>query len=107
LMELVFIACLLVRKFGGPGSEKLAAATGIFGTATAPFVYKSVDIWRVQHPKTTVVPLLLKGSMSGSELPFLTSAIAFVLLALLLVNLRATLAKRQARLDELYLAYED
>jgi len=107
LMELVFIACLLVRKFGGPGSEKLSAATGIFGTATAPFVYKSVDIWRVQHPKTTVVPQLLKGSMAGSELPFMASSIAFVLLALLLVTLRVTLAKRQAQLDELYLAYEE
>jgi heme exporter protein C len=107
LMELVFIACLLVRKFGGPGSDKLAAATGLFGTATAPFVYKSVDIWRVQHPKTTVVPLLLKGSMAGSELPFITSAIAFLLLAVLLVNLRVALAKRQAQLDDLYVAYED
>ena len=107
LMELVFIACLLVRKFGGPGSEKLSAATGIFGTATAPFVYKSVDIWRVQHPKTTVVPQLLKGSMAGSELPFMASSIAFVLLAVLLVTLRVTLAKRQAQLDELYLAYEE
>jgi hypothetical protein len=61
----------------------------------------------VQHPKTTVVPLLLKGSMSGSELPFIASSLAFVLLALLLVTLRVTLAKRQTELDELYLACED
>ena len=33
LLWLVFIAYLLVRKYGGPGSEKLAAAVGVFGTA--------------------------------------------------------------------------
>ncbi len=107
LMELIFIAYLLVRKYGGPGSEKLAAATALFGTATAPFVYKSVDIWRVQHPKTTVVPLLLKGSMAGSELPFLVSALAFVLLAVVLMMLRVGLGERQAALDELYLAADE
>src|SRR5262249_36900727 len=63
LMELIFVACLIVRKYGGPGSEKLSAATGLFGAATSPFVYKSVDIWRSQHPQTSVVPALLKGSM--------------------------------------------
>jgi heme exporter protein C len=107
LLELIFIACLLVRKYGGPGSEKLAAATALFGTATAPFVYKSVDIWRTVHPKTTVVPLLLRGSMEGAALPFALSSIAFVLLAVLLLMLRVTLAKRQATLDELYLEYEE
>ena len=44
LLELIFIAYLLVRQYGGPGSEKLEAAAALFGTATAPFVYKSVDI---------------------------------------------------------------
>src|SRR5437879_10829298 len=107
LLELIFIAYLLVRKYGGPGSEKLAAATALFGTATAPFVYKSVDIWRTVHPKTSVVPELLKGSMPGSAAPFALSSLAFVLLALLLLMLRATLAKRQALLDDLYLAPED
>src|SRR2546426_2135273 len=84
LLELIFIAYLLVRKYGGPGSEKLAAATALFGTATAPFVYKSVDIWRTVHPPTTVVPALLKGSMEGAGLPFGLSALAFVVLAVLL-----------------------
>ena len=107
LMELIFIACLLVRKYGGPGSEKLAAATALFGTATAPFVYKSVDIWRTVHPKTSVVPELLKGSMPGSGLPFALSSVAFVFLAVLLMTLRVTLAERQATLEDLYLTYDD
>ena len=107
LMELIFVAYLLVRKYGGPGSEKLAAATALFGTATAPFVYKSVDIWRTQHPKTSVVPELLKGSMPGSAMPFALSELAFVLLSILLISVRTALGHRQAALDELYLAEEE
>jgi heme exporter protein C len=103
LLELIFVAYLLVRKYGGPGSEKLAAATALFGTAVAPFVYKSVDIWRTVHPKTTVVPTLPK-VMAG---PLALAALAFLLLFVVLLTLRARLAERQAALDELYLAHED
>ncbi len=103
LMELIFVAYLLVRRYGGPGSEKLASATALFGTATGPFVYKSVDIWRTVHPKTTVVPTL--PSSLGAPLA-LTSA-AFVLLFVVLLTLRVELAERQAELDEMYLALEE
>ena len=103
LMELIFVAYILVRQYGGPGSEKLASATALFGTATGPFVYKSVDIWRTVHPKTTVVPTL--PSSLGAPLA-LTSA-AFVLLFVVLLTLRVNLAERQASLDEIYLALED
>jgi heme exporter protein C len=103
LLELIFVAYLLVRKYGGPGSEKLAAAAALFGTAVAPFVYKSVDIWRTVHPKTSVVPTLPK-VMAG---PLALTALAFLLLFFVLLTLRARLAERQAMLDELYLAHED
>ena len=58
MLELVFFGYLLVRKYGGPGAEKLAAAMGIFGAATAPFIYKSVDWWRTIHPQTSVMSTL-------------------------------------------------
>lgn len=106
LLELIFVAYLMVRKFGGPGSEKLAAATALFGTATAPFVYKSVDIWRTVHPKTSVVPLLAS-SMPGAGRPFALSSIAFILLFVVLLTLRVKLARQQNTLDDLYLAQED
>jgi heme exporter protein C len=106
LMELIFVAYLIVRKFGGPGSEKLAAATALFGTATAPFVYKSVDIWRTVHPKTSVVPMLAS-SMPGAGRPFALSSVAFILLFVVLLTLRVKLARQQNALDELYLAQED
>ena len=58
---LSFVAYLLLRRFGGPGSEKLAAAVGIFGAVNIPFVYCSVNWWRTIHPKTSVVPTLGPG----------------------------------------------
>ena len=106
LLELIFVAYLMVRKFGGPGAEKLAAATALFGTATAPFVYKSVDIWRTVHPKTSVVPMLAS-SMPGAGRPFALSSFAFILLFVVLLTLRVKLAQQQHTLDELYLAQED
>lgn len=103
LLELIFVAYLLVRTYGGPGSEKLAAGTALFGAATSPFVYKSVDIWRTVHPKTSVVPTL-KPDMG---IPFAFSSVAFILLFVVLLLLRLNLAERQAALDELYLAHEE
>ena len=36
----------------------LAAGLAVFGMATSPFVYLSVNIWRTIHPLTSVVPTL-------------------------------------------------
>ena len=57
-MWLIFVAYLLLRRYGGPGSEKLSAAVALFGMANVPFVYWSVNVWRTMHPKTSVVPTL-------------------------------------------------
>ena len=51
-------AYLLLRRYGGPGSEKLAAGLALFGVANVPFIYISVNYWRTIHPPTTVVPTL-------------------------------------------------
>jgi len=103
LLEMTFISGILVRKYGGPGSDKLAAAVGIFGLAVTPFVYEAVNIWRTIHPLTSVVPTL-GASMAA---PFWFCVAAYFLLLALLLMLRVNLGKRQAALDELYLAYED
>lgn len=103
VMWLVFQAYLLLRRFGGPGSDKLSAAVAVFGAALVPFVYWSVNLWRTLHPKTTVLPTL-DPAMRG---PFLWSLAAFVCLFVLLMAARVELENRRARLDELYLALED
>ena len=107
LLWLIFVAYLLVRKYGGPGSEKLAAAVGIFGAAVSPFVYVSVNIWRTIHPKTSVVPDIVKNPAKGFAAPLLVSMLAFVLLFVLLLMVRVYLDAHQDALDELYLAHED
>ena len=57
---MVSVAYLLVRKYGGPGSDKLAAGLALFGMANVPFIYISVNYWRTIHPKTSVIPKLPK-----------------------------------------------
>jgi heme exporter protein C len=103
LLWMMFVACLLVRKYGGPGSAKLAAAVALFGMANVPFVYVSVNVWRTVHPKTTVVPSLGEG-MRG---PFWFCVAAFVLLFLVLLAVRVRLADQQAELETLYLELGD
>jgi heme exporter protein C len=102
-VELIFIGYLIVRKYGGPGSDKLAAAMAIFGMFNVPFVYLSVDIWRTVHPTTNVVPTLPPG-MRGA---FWFSVAAFMLFYALLFTLRVRLEHQRAALDDLYLELED
>src|SRR5262245_36088711 len=103
LLELTFISCLLVRKYGGPGSDKLAALVGIFGMAVSPFVYEAVNIWRTIHPKTSVVPTL----PATMGIPFWLCVAAYLMLLTLLLTMRVELGKREAAVDELYLEDDD
>ena len=100
---LTFVAYLLLRRFGGPGSEKLAAGVGIFGAVNIPFVYYSVNWWRTIHPKTSVVPSLGPG-MRGA---FWYCVAAFMLLMVAIVAARIRLERQRALVDDLYLSLED
>jgi heme exporter protein C len=106
LLEMVFLGYLLVRKYGGPGSEKLAAAMGIFGAATAPFIYKSVDWWRTIHPQTTVMKTLGEKFPAAWNLVWFCSA-AFLLLFVVMLTARVRLEQLRAELDRAYLAAEE
>jgi heme exporter protein C len=103
VMWLVFVAYLLLRKYGGAGSEKLSAVLALFGMANVPFVYWSVNVWRTVHPKTSVVMTL------GPEMgrPFLLCSLAFVGLFTVLLAARVRLENVRASVDELYLSLED
>src|SRR5258706_1937420 len=58
VMWLVFLAYLLLRKYGGARSGKLSALVALFGMAKVPFVYLSGYGLRAVHPQTTVVVLV-------------------------------------------------
>ena len=103
IVWLTFIAYLLLRRYGGPGSDKLAAGVGIFGAANIPFVYYSVNWWRTMHPKTTVVPTLREG-MRGT---FWFCVLAFMLLMVLILAIRVRLQAQRELVDGLYLDLED
>jgi heme exporter protein C len=100
---LIAVSYLFVRKYAGPGSDKLAAALAVFGTVNVPFIYVSVNVWRTMHPKTSVVPTLPPLIRE----PFWFSVLAMLLLYTLLMTARVHLERQRAALDNLYLAEED
>ena len=103
MLFLIFVAYLLLRQFGGPGSEKLSAGLALFGMANVPFIYVSVNYWRTLHPKTSVVPTL--PVEMGRPLWFCVTA--FLLLFLALLKMRSTLERQRARVDALYLTLDE
>jgi heme exporter protein C len=103
VLELIFIAFLLLRRYGGPGSEKLSSAVALFGLANVPFVYWSVNVWRTVHPKTTVVTTLQPG-MRGA---FWWCVASFMVLFVLLLAARTRLETRRAEIENVFLAIED
>jgi heme exporter protein C len=99
------IACayLILRRYGGPGSEKLAAGLALFGMANVPFIYISVNYWRTIHPATSVVPTL----PFSLGFPLWFCVIAFLMLFVVLLKLRIRVEEQQARVDALYLALDE
>jgi heme exporter protein C len=103
LLWFIFIAYLFARKYGGPGARKLAAALALFGAADVPLIYFSVSIWRTIHPKTTVI-----GSQPRSMgIPFYVGWVTFTALFFALLEMRISLERARARVDELHLEAED
>ncbi len=95
-------AYLLLRRYGGPGSEKLAAGLALFGMANVPFIYVSVNYWRTIHPATSVVPRL----PVSMGMPLWFCVAAFLLLFVLLMKMRTRIEEQRARLDGLYLSVD-
>ena len=82
LLWMIMISYTLVRRYGGPSADRLAAGVGVFSMAGVPLVYFSVQIWRTLHPETSVVPGLV-GSM---RVAFWLSVLLFqIVFALLLI----------------------
>jgi heme exporter protein C len=103
ILELILVAYLILRAYGGPGSDRLAAGLGMFAMANLPFLYVSTEIWRTIHPPTSVVPQL----PVDFGLPLWWSVAGFIVLCLALLTARARLEEERATLDRLYLALED
>ena len=103
LVWMIFGAYLLLRRYGGPGSDKLSAAMALFGMATVPFIFVSVNYWRTLHPQTSVVPSL-PVSMGG---PLWFCFTAFLLFFLLLMQLRVRLERQRALVEAHFLGEDE
>jgi heme exporter protein C len=103
LLVLMMVAYLLARRYAGPAGRKLSAALALFAAIDVPLVYKSVDIWRTVHPRTTVVP-----SLDARMKPAFWSSFALMIVVwsvLFVVRLR--LERARAELAALRLDTED
>ena len=103
ILELILVAYLLLRQYGGAGSERLAAGLGLFAMANVPFLYVSTEIWRTVHPRTSVVP----GLPVDFGIPLWWSFTGFIVLCMALLCARSRLEEQRAMLDGLYLALEE
>jgi heme exporter protein C len=103
MLFMIFVAYLLLRKYGGPGADKLGAGMALFGMANVPFIYVSVNYWRTFHPLTSVVPTL----PVAMGIPLWYCVTAFTLLFIVLLRMRTRLEHQRARVEALYLLEDE
>jgi heme exporter protein C len=94
LLWMIFIAYALLRRYGGPGSERLGAGLALFGMVNVPLVYFAVNFWKTQHPSNTVVP----GLPPGMRGPFLIGVLTFLCLFFVLLFARLGVGRRDRQL---------
>ncbi len=97
LLWMIFVAYALIRRYGGPGSDRLAAGVALFGMADVPLVYFAVNFWKTQHPTNSVVPTLIAGMREA----FFVGLIAYTLLYVVLVAARNRVRQGERRLHDL------
>jgi len=103
LLVLMMVAYLLARRYAGPAGRKLSAALALFAAIDVPLVYKSVDIWRTVHPRTTVVPTL----DARMRPAFWASFALLIVVWSVLLAVRLRLERARAELVALRLDVED
>jgi heme exporter protein C len=103
VLWMIYMAYVLLRRYGGPGSDRLSASLALFGMANVPFVYWSVNVWRTLHPKTSVITSLDPGMRPA----FWWCTFAFLLLYTAMLAARVRLEEQRGRLEQLYLALDD
>lgn len=103
LLWLVFVAYVLVRRYGAAGSDRLAAALAIFGAVDVPVIYYAVKIWKTTHPSTGVV-----GSLPPEMWTALWPALgALLATSVALVAVRARQELVELDLDDAWVRVED
>jgi len=95
LLWLIMVGYVIVRRFGGAGSERLAAGLAVFGMVDVPLIYFSVKIWNTLHPPANVVANTDSAMKPTFYFSLLTFAVFFMLL--LLARVQSARAERELR----------
>ena len=102
LLWLIFVAYVLVQRFGPPNSDRLAAALAIFGAIDVPIIYYAVKVWRTTHPTTNVVPSLPSGMWNSLWI----CVGALLSLATVLVVIRTRQERIALELDQAWVDFD-
>lgn len=96
MLWMLMLAYVLVRKYAGPGSERLCAGLGVFAMLDVPLIYISVHFWSGLHPNTKVVP----GLEGMQRATFWISTLVFVAFFVLLMKVRIAVGRGERQLHE-------
>lgn len=96
VLWLIMVGYVLLRRFAGPGSERLAAGLAVFGMVDVPLIYFGVKQGDA-HPQANVVQQL----DASMRLTFWGSVLTFFVLYLAFLLYRMESAKAERELREL------
>jgi heme exporter protein C len=99
LGSLIFVAYLVLRTGAGEAEKKFSAALALMGSAVMPIIHYSVQLWRGQHP--TVITRRGGGLEAHMGQTLGVGFLAFTLLAVALIALRARMAVLESRMESL------
>ena len=102
ILWLTMVGYVIVRRFGGAGSERLAAGLAVFGMVNVPLVYFAVKLAEQldqvsSHPKAEVVSSLT----AMMRLTFWLSVLTFFLLYIVMLLVRSATVASERRVREL------
>jgi len=100
LLWLTLVGYVLVRRFAGAGSERLAAGLAVFGTVAVPFIYVMVSQGD-HHPQAGASGNV--ATLSGQmKISFWFSVLTFLFWFLALIISRVSSARAERRVRELH-----
>jgi heme exporter protein C len=103
VLWLIYLGYLMLRRYVDSPQRRgtLSAIVGIIGFIDVPLVYFAIRWWRTQHPQ----PVIMGGDDSGLDprmrATLMVSAVAFMLLYIVMFKRRAAIEHLKNQLDDL------